>query len=290
MDTNPLFSILLANYNNASFLSDCLESIYKQTYKYWEVIFIDDCSKDNSLYIINEYAAKDNRIKVFSNEVNKGCGFTKARCIEYASGELCGFLDPDDVLLSNALEIMTQKHLKYSDAALIYSQRFHCDEKMHIFDVSDDDTGKFVSQLDTPLINHFAVFKKKKYAQTIGIDTYMKRAVDQDLYLKLEETGKIVFIPEPLYLYRHNVNSISLNTNEYKAQAWHIYANSNACKRRNLSLDDYCDVIKPAENKQWFKKLILNLLSLLHQIKYRKDCRKRLYAVFKRLNMQYTSS
>ncbi|MDR2410563.1 MAG: glycosyltransferase family 2 protein, partial [Bacteroidales bacterium] len=192
MNKNPLFSILIANYNNSMFLVDCLESIYKQTYTNWEIVFVDDCSQDASLQIINDYAAKDNRIRIFSNETNKGCGFTKARCVQLASGEICGFLDSDDALLSNALEVMINKHLEFPDAALVYSRRFHCNKKLKTQDVSDDDNGKFISQLATPLINHFASFKKCAYDETNGIDSYMIRAVDQDLYLKLEEKGGII--------------------------------------------------------------------------------------------------
>jgi glycosyltransferase involved in cell wall biosynthesis len=263
MNSNILFSLLLANYNNSLFFKDCLESVLKQSYTNWEVIFIDDCSTDNPLPIINSYADKDNRIKVFINETNKGCGFTKSRCIQLASGTICGFLDTDDALLPNALEIMIQSHIMNPDAAIVYSRRFHCNKKLKIQNVSPNDTGKFISQLATPLINHFATFKKAMYEQTTGIDACMKRAVDQDLYLKLEEKGNVVFVPEVLYLYRHNSNSISLFSNEYKAQAWHIYANSNACKRRNLSLDDYCDIIKPGK----FIRLMQRVLSVLYRIR-----------------------
>jgi glycosyltransferase involved in cell wall biosynthesis len=272
MKANPLFSILLANYNNSEYLADCLKSVFQQTYENWEIIFVDDHSKDNSLQIINSYAVRDNRIKVFTNEANMGCGFTKAKCAELASGEICGFLDPDDALMPNALEIMANRHLEQPGAALVYSRRFHCDSKLKIKDVSEDDTGKFISHLATPLVNHFAAFKKRLYDETSGIDTRMKRAVDQDLYLKLEEKGEILFVSDALYFYRHNANSISLNRNEYKAQAWHIYANGNACARRNLSLDDYCDVIKPGKNKRF----LLTALSVLHHIKYANKRRKRL--------------
>jgi hypothetical protein len=177
--------------------------------------------------------------------------------------------------MPNALEVMVKKHLEKPQAALIYSRRFHCDERMSVFDVSEDDTGKFTSQLAMPLINHFTSFKKKFYDKTTGIDNYMKRAVDQDLYLKLEEEGEIAFVPVALYLYRHNINSISLNKNEYKAQAWHIYANGNACKRRGLSLDDYCDVIKPVKQAK-IKELIFFFLTVAHRIKYKFDGKRRL--------------
>jgi hypothetical protein len=148
---------------------------------------------------------------------------------------------------------------------------------MKIIDISDDETEKFVSQLATPLINHFTSFKKKIYDQTTGIDAYMKRAVDQDLYLKLEEKGGVIFLPEVLYLYRHNTHSISRDNNEYKAQAWHIYANSNACKRRALSLDDYCDILTPPK----FKRLLFALLLIIHQIWEKCKSRKRLRSWFK---------
>jgi glycosyltransferase involved in cell wall biosynthesis len=274
MNNPPLFSILLANYNNGAFLDDCLKSIYAQTYQNWEIVFIDDCSRDNSSQIIGSYAGKDNRIRVFINEANMGCGFTKAKCARLASGEICGFLDPDDALTPKALEIMVQKHLEYPEAALIYSRRFLCDEKMNVFDVSEDTTGQFISQLATPLVNHFASYKKKMYDKTTGIDAYMKRAVDQDLYLKLEEQGGVVFIPNALYLYRHHNNSISLGNNEYKARTWHIYANGNACKRRNLSLDDYCGVAKISMGT--LRRLVLKLLDFLHQKKIEIERNKRL--------------
>ena len=264
INPKPFFSLLLANYNNSQFISECLDSVYRQSYTNWEIIFVDDCSKDNSLEIINRHAVNDKRIIVTSNEQNKGCGFTKAKCVQLASGDFCGFLDTDDALMPNAIEIMVNKHIEYPNAALVYSRRFHCNSKLKIKNISNDDTNKFISQLATPLVNHFATFKKYLYDQTSGIDTYMKRAVDQDLYLKLEEKGNVVFIPEVLYLYRHNNNSISLNTNEYKAQAWHIYANGNACKRRDLSLDDYCSIIKPGK----FISFMLKFLKAVRRINY----------------------
>jgi hypothetical protein len=107
----------------------------------------------------------------------------------------------------------------------------------------------------------------------------MKRAVDQDLYLKLEEKGAVIFTPEILYLYRHNNNSISLRKNEYKAQAWHIYANSNACKRRNLSLKDYCDILKVKEGR--LRKMVSFLLSILSRIKIYIKSKKRLHSLLK---------
>ena len=265
MSSEPLFSILLANYNNAKYLSDCLGSILKQTYTNYEIIVIDDCSTDDSVKIFKDFSATANKsIKIEINAINNGTGYTKARCVQLAAGSICGFLDSDDALLPTSIETMVQSHLEIPEASIIFSRRYICNNKLQIYDVSPDVTNTFISQIATPYINHFATFKKKDYDETSGIDTYMKRAVDQDLYLKLEEKGRVIFIPEILYLYRRNPNSISLNKNEYKAQAWHIYANSNACKRRGLSLDDYCSVLKPGK----YITFMLKFLPVFHFIRY----------------------
>ena len=84
-------------------------------------------------------------------------------------------------------------------------------------------------------LTHFATFKRKYFENTSGIDTTFKRAVDQDLYLKLEEVGKHIFLDDYLYNYRVNQNSISANKNVYKARYWHFIAQKNAFKRRRLS-------------------------------------------------------
>jgi glycosyltransferase involved in cell wall biosynthesis len=256
----PLFSILIANYNNAAFLEECINSVFEQEYSNWEVIIVDDCSTDDSVKIIADYAEKDRRIRFFYNDANYGCGYTKNKCASLASGELCGFLDPDDALLPGALNTMINEHLNNPGAAIVSSRHFHCNEKMKVYDISVDGTkAQFISELETPwIINHFVSFKKQFYDQTEGIDPFMKRSVDTDLYLKLEERGNIVFIDKCLYLYRHNRNSISLHGNSYKTQAWHLYANSSACKRRNISFDDHCNIIKPSYSK--IKKKIKEIL------------------------------
>ncbi len=86
-------------------------------------------------------------------------------------------------------------------------------------------------------MTHFATFKQNKYKQTVGIEQKMKRAVDQDLYYKMEEQGQHLFLERVLYRYRIHQNSISNNENLYKAQYWHFYAILKAYRRRrNLGI------------------------------------------------------
>ncbi|MBO5404684.1 MAG: glycosyltransferase family 2 protein [Paludibacteraceae bacterium] len=87
MKNSLSFSILIANYNNGKYLMDAIESVRQQTYTNWEIILVDDCSTDNSHELYKEFE-KDERIHIFLNNQNRGCGYTKNRCVAEAQGEI----------------------------------------------------------------------------------------------------------------------------------------------------------------------------------------------------------
>lgn len=241
MTSQPLFSVLIANYNNGKYLMEAIESVRQQTYPSWEIILVDDGSIDNSKDLYNDLQ-KDDRIHIFFNNENKGCGYTKHRCVELAKGELCGFLDPDDALTTDALQIMVSSHMKNIGSSLISATYFKCDEQLNVLSVSTNecqipDGHSFLTYKRG--ISQFATFKKDLYYKTAGISRLQLRAVDHDLYYKLEEVGDVLFVNRPLYYYRTNTRqNISLNENVHKAFWWHIIAEIAACKRRGLNVED----------------------------------------------------
>ena len=97
-------SIIIPVYNAERYLKQTLDSVLQQTYTNWEMIAIDDCSKDASFTILNDYANKDKRIKVFKNEVNLKVARTRNKAIELATGEWIAFLDADDYWMPEKLE------------------------------------------------------------------------------------------------------------------------------------------------------------------------------------------
>ena len=238
---NEKVSILIANYNNGKYLMDAINSVRRQSYHNWEIVIVDDCSTDNSVDVYNALE-NDDKIRIFFNSSNRGCGYTKRRCVEQANGDICGFLDPDDILAENAIQIMFAEHEKHRDTSLINSTCYITDEHLNVVSISS--YGCHIPQGKSFLtyrkgIAHFTTFKRKCYEQTEGIDPIMLRAVDHDLYYKLEEVGNVYYIDKPLYYYRQNSNSISLgDENMLKAHAWDIYSMVNACKRRGISIED----------------------------------------------------
>ncbi len=100
---NPLVSIIVPVYNTEAYLRRCLDSVCNQTYSNFEVLCIDDGSTDNSLNILNEYACKDSRIKVYT-QMNSGASIARNVGLAHARGEWVTGLDSDDFLDSDACE------------------------------------------------------------------------------------------------------------------------------------------------------------------------------------------
>lgn len=99
-------SLIIPVYNVEKYLRECLHSCVNQTLKDIEIICVNDCSPDNSDVILNEYAAKDKRVKVINHETNKGLGGARNTGIANATGEYIWFVDSDDFIDSNACEIL----------------------------------------------------------------------------------------------------------------------------------------------------------------------------------------
>ncbi len=112
-------SIIVPVYKAEKYISRCVDSILAQTFKDFELILIDDGSPDNSGNICDEYAEKDNRIKVIHQQ-NKGCSAARNAGIKQAQGEYIGFVDSDDWINSLMYEKLLEILEKY-DADIVKS-------------------------------------------------------------------------------------------------------------------------------------------------------------------------
>ena len=100
-----LISVIIPIYNVENYISRCLDSVINQTYKKIEIICVDDGSPDNSIKILKEYEEKDNRIRIIRQE-NKGLSGARNTGIKNSKGEYIFFLDSDDWLPLNSLELL----------------------------------------------------------------------------------------------------------------------------------------------------------------------------------------
>ena len=104
-----------------------IESILSQTYTNWELLITDDCSTDNSCSIIQSYADKDSRIKLFKLSTNSGAGVARNESIKHAKGRYIAFCDSDDMWVPEKLhmqiDFMNKKNIQ-----ICYSSYYTCDE------------------------------------------------------------------------------------------------------------------------------------------------------------------
>lgn len=98
-------SIIIAVYNAEKYLKQCLDSLLKQTFSKFEVICVNDGSTDGSLAVLEQYQRRDERIRVYTQS-NQYAGVARNNGLKYAKGEYCLFLDADDFLESDSLEIL----------------------------------------------------------------------------------------------------------------------------------------------------------------------------------------
>ncbi len=118
MENQALISIIIPVYNVEDYLRECIDSVINQTYKNLEIILVDDGSTDSSGAICDEYAEKDSRIRVIHKE-NSGPSATRNVGIKNAEGKYIYFLDSDDYLTDNAIELLVNT-AEVNDADLVF--------------------------------------------------------------------------------------------------------------------------------------------------------------------------
>lgn len=104
MESKPLVSVLMTSYNREQFISEAIESVLKSTYPNFELIIVDDRSKDKTVAIAKSFAEKNSRVKVFVNEKNLGDYANRNKAASYASGEWIMSVDSDDKMNSDGIE------------------------------------------------------------------------------------------------------------------------------------------------------------------------------------------
>ena len=104
MTDKPLISVVMPAYNAEKYIAAAIESVISQTYTSWELIVVNDCSRDNTLQIAQRFADKDPRIKVIDNTENIGVAGTRNKGLDAAAGSWVALLDSDDIWHSDKLE------------------------------------------------------------------------------------------------------------------------------------------------------------------------------------------
>src|SRR5690606_16903121 len=154
MRNQALVSVIMPAHNAAGFIAESIRSVQQQTYFNWELLVIDDASRDGTSQIVEELRAEDPRIKLHILPTNQGAGFSRNIGIKAATGKYISFLDADDLWkphkLERQLRVMQQENVQV------------CFSSYELIDEEGNHLQKQIKALK------FLPFKKLKKANYIG--------------------------------------------------------------------------------------------------------------------------
>lgn len=197
-------------YNCEKYLKDAIDSVYAQTYKDWEIIFIDNCSTDSSKNIIDQY---DKKIKYYKTPQNLSLCQARVYAKEFITGEYFCVLDTDDLWMPNKLEKQIDIMNNYRDTGIVYTNTICFSENYEI--------PAYKNQMPSGYIfkdlfeNYFFSFetvmvrKELMNKHTIYFDEKYDVSSDAEFFTKLSYFTNVHYINEPLAKWRFGHGSES---------------------------------------------------------------------------------
>ena len=212
----PLVSIIMNCFNGEKYLQRALESIIKQTYSNWELIFWDNQSTDNSKKIFESF--KENRFKYYySPKYFSKLYEARNHAISKTNGEYVAFLDVDDLWTPNKLESQIPL-FKDKDVALVFGNFWILDERLGKKNIKKFEKKKFETGfiLKNLLKNYYigiltAVVRKSVINKMEGFNNNFHIIGDFDLFVRISFSWKINCVQEPLAYYRIHSSNESIN-------------------------------------------------------------------------------
>lgn len=301
-DKNPLVSICVPIYGVEKYIERCAVTLFEQTYENIEYIFVNDCTKDNSIAILEEvisrYPARSSAVKIITHEKNRGLAAARNTCVENSTGKFILHVDSDDYIEKDTVELLVKEQQK-NDADIVTC-------------------GIFMHKPSTTITRELPFFKSPELMTTalIGRQTAVNiwgRLIRRFLYTEngikateginmgedysvvplLSYNAKLVSnLPRPLYHY--DCTNISSYTNVFSQknaeQTWQAYRtleNYFVDKGDTFKMAlDYGKVhiitnqivccCKNKENKPYFNQLIGKLKCIDRKAWYAVDSKKRL--------------
>ena len=231
MQSNELVSIIVPVYNCEKYIDRCIKSLIGQTYKNLEIIIINDGSTDNSLEIIRKYEKKDTRIKLIDKN-NEGVSVARNFGIKHANGKYLTFVDADDWLELNAIEIYHNVMLEYNvdvvrgnyylnkNAESIYKKGKMYEFSNKFFDskgIQEKVVKRFL--LSKKSITNFVMLlfiRTEIVKDIIHFNEHLFMMEDVAYYFELfQSINNIYFLDYPQYHYFENSDSATKSKNKY---------------------------------------------------------------------------
>lgn len=210
--TAPRVTVLMPCYNSAGTLAATLESLLAQTFASYEVVAVNDGSKDETQVILERYARRfGGRLRIIVQE-NAGQTAAKTRALEAAHGEFVALLDSDDLWRSDKLARQVAFLDEHAAIGLCYTDGYYIDQEGRntgAYGVSSKLRGRCALALilGNDIVGSSVMFRRALVAQVGTFDSALRACENWDLWTRISDVCAIDYLPEPLTFYRrHSAN------------------------------------------------------------------------------------
>lgn len=195
-------------YNAEKYLSFAIQSVINQTYLNWELYLVNDGSTDGSMEIASTFSEKDNRIKIISDNKNRGLSHRLNQIVDVSNGEYIARMDADDIMTTNRLA----EQVAYLDGNeivdIVGSLAYSINDRNNIIGMKGVNTvPKTISELlKHSFLIHPSIMVRKAWLQKNPYDSSMDRMEDYELWIRTFKHTKFFVLNKPLLFYRE-INS-----------------------------------------------------------------------------------
>ena len=214
----PKVSVMVPVYNAEEFIAECVDSILSQDYPNFQVILCDDCSVDNTKNILLKYSF-DERVKLNFNKENLGATANCKKALALCDGDFVCFFAGDDVMLPGKISQQVRLMSEHPDASMSYHQVSILDHKSKKIIKVTEQTRSIHSFFDLLEKNGLpganSVMARVSMIPSSGFNEKLPFVSDWLMFLELSLRGKIVFLQQPLAIYRKHPKGLSANADAY---------------------------------------------------------------------------
>ncbi len=229
MDKNERVSVVIPARNAERTIGQTIESVIEQTYPYWEMVVINDGSTDGTMSVIEEYAAREKRMTVFSNPVNLGVSETRNRGVRAARWDWIAFLDSDDLWaedkLERQMELVHGKERQGETPDIVFTGSAFIDSSGNLspYRFRVRDTVSYHELLKQNVISCSSVLVRKKLLLKYPMK-HDDMHEDYAVWLQILKNGGTAYgIDEPLLIYRLSEGSKSGNKKKAAFMTYKVY-------------------------------------------------------------------